>query len=221
MSGGYNFAAVIVGEAGSGKTWLARHLVGQFLRDWPTGIVLAHDEVRQYSRHPYADAAAVRAAIAAAQTKREVLPRVLSVGGSSEDLTKLALELGERANTAQLARRPVLVVYDEGSLLSGSGSTWIGQTDQRALAIRRHRGVGSIYALQRATQLQAAFYDFSTDVYLFRGSSKTARLVEELYSLERGQLEQILRLEKHHHIHLRKGDFGGTFPTGVQSKQGG
>lgn len=204
MSGAVNYAGIACGGAGAGKTTLARQLVRQHLQERPGGIVLAHDPVGQYGRAPFEDAAAARAAIVDAQRRKTSLPRVLPIGGDSERITELAIELGRRANRAQHVPRPILVVYDEASLLSGSGSTWIGRVDQQSLAIRRHLGVMSLYLLQRPQQLPEPFWALATDCYLFAGPSTTARRAEELFLLERGELEQIRDLPRFRYLHVRR-----------------
>lgn len=199
-----NLACIIVGGAGSGKTTLARQLVVGHLRAHPQAIALAHDPVGQYARRPFASADELRAAILAAARDKTTLPRLLSVGGSSEDMTRLAMELGRHANRADRVKRPILAVYDEASLLSGSGATHMGRSDQEALAIRRHLGVGSLYLLQRPQQLPEPFWMMATEARVFAGPSTTARKLEELFLLERGDLSSVMSLRRFHHLRVSR-----------------
>lgn len=208
----FNQSHIIVGPPGCGKTTLAAQLVRRHLA-LPKGIVFAHDPVGQFRKHgclPYSNAAAWRTAAAeCARSKGELqLPRGASLGGSDEEITRLALELGEKCNTADRVELPMLVVYDEGSLRTSSGSTFIGATDNEALAIRRHRGVAFVFNLQDPAQLTERFFRMSTDVWMFRQTSSNAAKLENLLLLEKGDLVRagITRLPQHHYIHVRLGE---------------
>ena len=204
MSGGYNFAAVLIGDAGSGKTTLAQVLVRDFLEEWRSGIVLAHDPAGQFSGgDAFEEAADAREAIRAAQRGRRAMHRVISCGGEAREVTRLALELGE-VNRADRVVRPVLVVYDEASMLS-SGRTHIDKLEEQALAVRRHRGVGSITCAQQATQLAAPYLYFATECRLFRSATSTVRRVEDLFGLEPGDLEAARSLRPFRHLRIVRG----------------
>lgn len=206
---GYNFTGIIVGPPGFGKTTLQRALVRRHLAQ-PTGVVLAHDPLYQFGKdgcHAYKDAAAWRAAAVAAAAKKLPMPRGASIGGRSEDVTQLALDMGERLNRANDTRVAILTPYDEGSLLSSSGSTYMGDAENETLALRRHRGVGAVYNLQEPKQLTAKFYRMSTDVYLFRQTEENAHHVEKHMLLEKNELLRagVTRLPEHRYLHVRLG----------------
>ena len=200
---GYNFAAVLVGDAQSGKTTLARVMVREFLRERPAGIVLAHDPVGQFSTQAFSDAEEAREAIARAQRERRPMGRVLSIGGESRGVTDLAMELG-RVNSQHRVVRPVLVAYDEASMLS-SGRTHIDKLEEQALAVRRHLGVGSITCAQQPTQLAAPYFFFATECRLFRQSRRNVRRVEDVFGLDEGALDVATRLRPYHHVRIVRG----------------
>lgn len=208
----FNESHIIVGPPGCGKTTLAAQLVRRHLeRD--NGVVFVHDPVYQFAKHgcaPYRDTAAWKraAAYCAQQNPPSDMPRGASIGGEDEEITKLALSIGERCNTADRVSVPMMVVYDEGSLRMSSGSTFIGKTDNEALAIRRHRGVAFVFNLQDPAQLTERFFRMSTDVWMFRQTSSNAAKLENLLLLEKGDLMRagITRLPPHHYLHVRLGE---------------
>lgn len=202
----YNFAALLVGDARAGKTTLAKRLMREFLGERPTGIVLAHDPVGQFSRARFSSGEAALEAIARAQAERSPMSRVLSIGGESKGVTRLAMKLGEDAgNTQYRAIRPVLVVYDEASMLS-SGRTHIDKEEEQALATRRHRGVGAITCAQQASQLAAPYWNFSTECRLFWQTAENVARVEKMFGLERGTLNRRAGgLRPFHHLRIERG----------------
>jgi hypothetical protein len=206
----WNFAAVVVGLPGVGKTTLQVQLIRRHLQT-PTGIVLAHDPMAQFTRHGchfYKDANAWRAAAAKAAKSKTPMPRGASIGGyDSDGITTLALEIGELCNRAERITVPILVPYDEGSLREGSSSSHITPLDNRLLAVRRHAGVGPVFNLQECKQLTARFYRVATDVFLFRQTAERARELDSLLFLERGTLEAagVTQLENHRYLHVKVG----------------
>jgi energy-coupling factor transporter ATP-binding protein EcfA2 len=204
-----NFQAIICGPPGCGKTTLAKTLVARHLTE-TRGIVLAFDPMNQFTSagcEYYADANAWRAKNAAAGAEGREVPRGASIGGNAEDVTRLAMELGKRNNRANDVRLPILIPYDEGSLLGSSGTTYVGELDNQLQATRRHIGVSPIYNLQQPSQLTERFWTMSTDVFLFRQTTDRARQLEQYVLLERGELARagITRLPAHHYIHVRVG----------------
>lgn len=207
----YNFAAIVVGLPGYGKTTLQVALIRRHLQE-TDGIVLAHDPVHQFVQHGcayYEDAGAWRAAAAAAAREGKPMPRGASIGGVDSDaITELAMQLGEKLNTADRVACPILVPFDEGSLREGSGSTHISKLDNQLLALRRHRGVAPIFNLQEVAQLTARFYRMSTDFFLFRQTVDRAAQLDGLLFLEPGTLERagVAQLDKHRYLHVRLGE---------------
>jgi hypothetical protein len=206
----WNFAAFIIGPPEYGKTSILRKLIRRHLAELPSGIVLVHDPVAQFGRDGavfFKDAAAYRAAaVAAADEKNPPLPRAASIGGSAEELTKLALQMGERAgNTQDHVRVPILLAFDEGSLREGSGATWMGKDDNELLATRRHRGVGIVINLQDGSQLTERFFRMSTDVYLMAQTTEHCQRLDKALMLEKGTLEAagVPKLEMHRYLHVR------------------
>lgn len=201
MTADFNFAACIIGPPQFGKTTLARSLMGRHLADFKDGIVIAHDPLQQFGARSYKTPADVRAAFIAA----EPMPRLISVTSDAPGCTSLAYEIGERWNTAKRTTRPILLCYDEGSLIGSSGATWMGQADKEALAVRRHRGVGLVYNLQRYNQFTQSFYDSATDLYLFCQLPTRLAAIEEALGLHAGTLKAAGAdtLPQHHYLHLR------------------
>lgn len=205
-----NFCGIVVGLPGHGKTTLQISLIRRHLAE-TDGIVLAHDPVMQFTAHGcayYRDVAAYRAAAAEAASKKQPMPRGASIGGlDSDGVVELAMQLGEKMNTAKRVAVPILVPFDEGSLREGSGSTHISKLDNELLALRRHRGVMPVFNLQEPAQLMSRFYRMATDVYLFRQTEDRAYQLDNLTSLEKGTLARagVTRLEPHHYIHVKPG----------------
>lgn len=204
----YNFMGLVVGPPSHGKTTLAGALVRRHFTDGE-GIVLAHDPNQQYRHHgcaPYEDVAAWRRAAAKAIATRVAMPRGASLGGSASEVTELANDIGTRCNRALRCAVRILAVYDEGSLLDTSGSTYVGAVDNQLMANRRHRGVGLLYLIQRATQLPRPFFDMSTDVYVFRQPPDAVDILERALLLRRGELAHVAELPRHDYVHVKLGD---------------
>ena len=147
------------------------------------------------------------------------MPKGASIGGDNGDeVTKLALEVGERAgNTDKRVVRPVLVPFDESVEREGSGSTYASKLDKKFLTGRRHAGVGGIYNVQDTTLLTALFFRMSTDVVLFQIPSNIAREMDTKLYLEPGTLVRagVTRLGPHQHVRvkLRVGVVPGVLST--------
>lgn len=209
MTAEVDFQAVACGPPRAGKSTLARALVARWLSERPSGLVLAHDPMRQFravGSVAAPDAAHARRELAAAAKARRPAPRAWSCAGSAPAVLALALELGRRHNTAGAPRLPLFVVVDESSLLSSSGSSWIAQADQEALATRRHLGLGLLFLTQRRTMLTGAFYSGCTDLYLFAQQARDAAAWEEVGHLPRGTLAGLPDLPRYSYVHVRPGD---------------
>jgi len=203
----YNFCAVLVGPPGCGKTTLAAQVVKRHIADG--GIVFVHDPVQQFAKHGckvYRDAAAYRKAATDAHAAGEKIPAGASLGGSAADVTKLALEIGEKCNRADNVRVKILEVLDEASL-GASGPTWVDAQDNELLATRRHRGIGILMNVQQPNQLTARFYGMSTDVCLFRSTTDRAAQLDGMLLLEKGELARAgaAQLADHTYLHVRVG----------------
>jgi hypothetical protein len=208
-----NYSAMVIGLPGDGKTSLQVKLAKRHL-ETTKGIVLAHDPMRQFPRKVgsshfayYADVGAFkRAASESARTKKPI-PRGASIGGlKSDDVTRLALDMGDRAgNNDDRTLLPVLLMFDEGALREGSGSTFISDLDEELLVTRRHKGVMPVFNLQEVTMLTARFYQVSTDVYAFQQTTDRCALLEKNLHLEKGTLVRagLTRLPAHGYMHLR------------------
>lgn len=195
MSEGYNFAAVIVGPPQAGKTTAVRKIVREHLEKWPTGIALVHDPNRQFLDlcAPYDDVKAWRKAIAAAGAAGKSVPPGASIGGVASDITAAAIAMGREHNTAANIRVPILLAFDESSLMDTSGPTHLGDQDTQLLSNRRHWGIGPVYNVQRVTSLTEGFYTMATDVYVFTqpSATRTAKL-EEYLGLAPGSLDELV-----------------------------
>lgn len=195
MSSSFNHAVVIVGLPGHGKTTVARAEVLEHLKTHANGVALVHDPNRQFKDlcACYESVAAWRAAAAAAAAAKQPFPRGASIGGKASELTLAAIELGKRHNTAESTRVPVLVVYDESSLLDSSGSTYMGELDVQLLSNRRHWGIAPVYNVQKPTALQEGFYTMATRVYVFaQPSERRTRVLEDYLGLSDGELAELV-----------------------------
>lgn len=197
----FNFTAAIIGPPGYGKTTLAKQLAAQHLAKHKAGIVLAHDPVGQFGGSKFSSAEEFRRTA----LKSKTIARLCSIGGVASDVTALADAIGQRVNTAANARMPILVVYDESSLLDTSGPTHMGTADRQLLAIRRHRGIGLVYNLQRPNQVMQSFFFSCTDAYVFWSLPKFAAMLDDCLSLPAGTLEAAgaCRLAKHQYLHVQ------------------
>jgi hypothetical protein len=207
----FNYCAIVVGLPGYGKSTLMQSLIRRHLLERTNGIVLAHDPEGQFTSsgcYFYPDAATYRRKALKAQAGGTGIPRGASIGGNSDDVVTLAMEIGDRANRATSVERPILLCFDEASLRDGSGSTWTGKADNELLSIRRHRGIGPVFNLQEAKQLSARFFRGTTDVYLFRQTLERSQELDGLCFLDKGTLHRagVTDLEKFRYLHVRIGD---------------
>lgn len=205
----WNYCAYVVGPPEYGKTTIAAMIARRHLETMPTGILFVHDPVAQFAKHGcayYATVDAWRVAAREASTKKTALPRGASIGGDASEVTALALELGEKMNRADAVRVPILLVYDEASLMDTSGSTYMGKLDNTLIATRRHRGVGLVFNLQDPGQLTSRFFRMGTDYYLLAQTSRAAAQLDERLYLEPGTMlaAGVTRLEMHQYLHVRQ-----------------
>lgn len=210
MSGtDFNHAVVVVGPPQYGKTTIARAEAVAHLRAHAAGLVLAHDPNRQFRDfcRVYESAADWRAALDRAQRKREPFARGASIGGSAAELTRTAIELGRARNAAGAVRVPILLVYDESSLMETSGGSWMGKDETQLLSNRRHWGIAPLYNVQRPTALTEAFYSMATDVYVFaQPSERRTEVIEEYLGLPRGALRSLVGAPRYQFAHWRAGE---------------
>lgn len=190
----FNYSAIVVGPPQAGKTTIVRSIVNEHLKAHPTGYALVHDPNRQFRDicATYDDVAQWRKALDANGPEKP-FPRGASLGGSATSLTEAAIEIGRARNTAGNVRVPILVAYDESSLMESSGPTHLATLDTQLLSNRRHWGIGTVYNVQRATALTEGFYSMATDVYILTQPSetRTAKL-EEYLGLAPGSLRELV-----------------------------
>ena len=201
-------AVIVIGPPKHGKTTIARGLVLEHLTAYATGFALVHDPNRQLrSCRRYESVAQFRAACAAAVRDKKPIPRGASFGGKASELSAFARELGQLHNSDTNVQVPILLVYDESSLMDTSGSTHISDVDLEINANRRHWGIAPVYNLQRPTALTEAFYTMATDVYVFSqpGARKT-RTLEEYLGLGDGRLDGLVGRPKFVHVHWKQGE---------------
>lgn len=200
----YNFAAVIVGPPQSGKTTIVRKLVLDHLAAHPDNLALVHDPNRQFRDlcAVYETAKDWRAAISKAGVGVASFPHGASVGGSASELTAAAIEIGRAHNRAGAIRVPILLAYDESSLMGSSGPTHLGDQDTQLLSNRRHWGIGPVYNVQRVTALTEGFYTMATDVYvLTQPSESRTEKIEEYIGLPKGALRELVGAPRYKYKH--------------------
>lgn len=203
----YNRCTIIVGAASCGKTTLARRLVAEHLREFPTGIVLIHDPVRQFVSDGagwYDDVATWRREMQRAAAAKQAVPRASSFGGDPRALSILAMELGKRfRNSANAVHVPILLVFDEGSL--HDERTHISDANNELIATRRHLGVGMLFLIQRPGMLVNAFWEGATDAYIFKLRDKHVERLADSLDVDVSTVAAATRLQKYRHVHVLQG----------------
>lgn len=202
-------ATIVVGLPKHGKTTIARKEAHAHLQTFPSGLVLAHDKHEQLVpdlTRSYASADEWRKAYAAAAAAKQPFARGASFRGDSTEVARLAIELGERHNSAKNVRVPIKLIFDESSLMETSGATWMDKLDFQVFANRRHWGLAPFLNVQRQASLTAAFFEQATDVYVFAQTEENARELERKLSLPKGALQAIVNAPKFRYLHWRQGE---------------
>lgn len=203
-------SVITIGPPKCGKTTIVRQLVRAHLLKYPEGIALVHDV-----NHQFKDLCAMYETVAEWHDKRELalaagetFPRGAAFFGfrQSKDIAELALRLGREMNTAGDVRMPIFLAYDESAMMTGSGSTYIGELDLQINTSRRHLGIALAYNTQRESALMQAFFETATDVFVFRQSSEeSVRSIEKKIGLQRGALMKLLVAENFTYAHWASG----------------
>src|SRR5258707_8644161 len=125
--------AIVIGPPKHGKTTYVRGMVIDHLSTYPTGIALVQDT--NGDQFPdicktYDSTDQYRQAVVAAAGANQKLPRGSAFRGfSSNAIRELAIEIGEKYNSADAVFVPIMLVYDETSMMESSGSTHIDRSD--------------------------------------------------------------------------------------------
>jgi len=203
-------AVLLCGLPKHGKTTEARRLAKAHLERYPTGYVLVHDRHAQFSpdiTRAFKDTAEWRAELAAAAAEKKPFPRGASFRCSATEISKLAIELGEKHNNAKHVRVPMMVIYDESSLMDSSGPTHMDALDVDLFSNRRHYGIAPVYNVQRPGALMEAFFTQSTEVYIFsQPSEKWTHTLEERLGLRGGELDFLVGGPKFRYVLWRQGE---------------
>lgn len=205
-------ATICVGLPKFGKSTIVRKEALEFLNTYPTGFVFAHDKHRVLAQplaggkpdiaRVYETPADWRKAVAAGQHTRASS----FVRCTSEEVARLAIEVGERHNRDIDVKIPIKLIYEERAHMSTSGSTHMSELDFMLFSDRRHLGLAPHINVQRQSSLMAAFYEMATDVFVFAQTEKNARALEEKLSLPEGALQPVVNAPKFHYLHWRQGE---------------
>lgn len=201
-----DYMGIACGPPKMGKSSLAAEVVRSMLESGV--VVLAHDPKKQYRGlcAEYENADAWREAARKAAASKTPMPLGASIGGKAADVTALAMELGKRFNDVRRVRVKMCLVFDEGSVLGSSGSSWIGAEDNELLATRRHLGIGLLFLIQRPSMLTTAFWEMATDAYLFRVAGKRLDGLTETIHLPEGALAPVANLPPFRYVRVSIGD---------------
>lgn len=202
---------ILVGPPKTGKTTYVRGLVIQHLVSNPTGIALVQDSNGdQFSDicATYNSVTEYRLAVANAARSNAPLARGAAFRGmESRAMTALAMEIGDHHNAALGVRVPIMLAFDESSMMESSGATWIDRSDLQLIATRRHKGIAPVFNCQRDGALTQAFFDMSTDCIVFsQNGSDGARSLEKKLGLPKGSLERLIGAPKFVYAHWKQGE---------------
>jgi hypothetical protein len=202
---------IVIGPPKHGKTTLVRGLVIEHLTKYPEGIALVQDtNGDQFADicKTYDSVDEYRAAVLSSATTKTKLPRGSSFRGRcSSAIRDLAVEIGKAYNAADSVRVPIMLAYDEASMMESSGSTFVDADDMEMIAQRRHRGIAPIFNCQHSSILTDAFYGCATDVVLFgQPSADRAAKLEVKLGLAKGALTRMVGAPKFVYAHWKQGE---------------
>ena len=200
---------LVIGPPKHGKTSILHDVCERHLTSYPTGVALVHDVNRQFVDlcARYENVADYRGKANKAALAGEPFPRGASFGCDTSEIAELALELGVLHNEDTRVTVPILLIYDETSLMETSGSTWVSKLDLKIIANRRHRGIHPAYNLQRHAGLMDAFFELATDVcILSQVSDENTRALEKKIGMKPGALARLVGAPKYTYVHWRQGE---------------
>ena len=203
MTAQFNHAVVIVGLPRHGKTSIARDEVRDHLATYPQGRALVHDPQRQFRDlcAMFDDVAHWKRELHAAIAAKKPFPHGASIGGEASEVRDAAIELGKLHNRADNVRVPIMLVYDESSLMDTSGPTHMDKADTALLSNRAHWGIATLYNVQRPTALPEGFYSMATRVVIFaQPSERRTRVLEEYLGLADGALFELVGAPPYKHL---------------------
>lgn len=202
---------IVIGPPKVGKTTHVRSLVIDHLTRHPTGIALVQDTNGDQFRDicaTYDNTDQYRAAVAAAASEQKKIARGSAFRGfASSAMRRLAIEIGDKYNSADSVRVPIMLAYDETSMMESSGSTHIDREDLQMISTRRHKGIAPIFNCQHESTLTQAFFDVATDVIVFsQASSDRCAALEKKLGLQKSALARLIGAPKHVYAHWRQGE---------------
>ena len=116
------------------------------------------------------------------------------------------VEVAEEAARAKNVRVPMMLVYDESSLMDTSGPTHMDALDIELFSNRRHYGVHPVYNVQRPGALVESFFTQSTEVGIFSQPSEDwIKTLETRLGLK-GRLGALLGGPKFKYARWRQGE---------------
>jgi len=197
MSDRPNFAGIVIGAPESGKSTVLRMWAKQFLTNYSTGIAIVHDTQAQFGDlgTSYQSADEYREAMRRAARDRVEVERLAAIWGfDSDPVAQLAYNLCELHNHRRpTVRVPVLLEWDETSVLAKTSASYVARMDKEMITTRRHLGLQLAYNMQNSSGLPSWMFEIVTDVVIFRLSSdSSARDLEEKLAIPKRRLDWLI-----------------------------